>query len=112
MIHKKQAQFLLSVKNFRPAPTLNNLSLFFMLRPCIIDFQNGEYIMIVKSLLVAWLLTQPTLVTTEIDYHYKPCADLYEKYIIVKEKEIVAAAYLAENIRLLCKPINHGVADL
>ena len=68
--------------------------------------------MIVKSLLVAWLLTQPTLATTEIDYHYKPCADLYEKYIVVKEKDIIAAAYLAENIRSLCKPSNPGVADL
>ena len=68
--------------------------------------------MIVESVLIAWLLSQPALEKEEIVYDYKPCASLYNEYVSLKKENWMKAALLAENIRYVCKPFNQGNSDL
>ena len=61
--------------------------------------------MLVKSVLLAWLLSQPVVQPQELDLSYKPCAELYNSYS--KIEEVQQKAIVGENLRYLCKPIEY-----
>ena len=61
--------------------------------------------MIVKSVLLAWLLSQPIVEPTELDMSYKPCVELYNSYTKIQNQE--QKAIMGENLRYLCTPIKY-----
>lgn len=66
--------------------------------------------MIVKSVLLAWLLSQPLVLPEELDMSYKPCAELYVQYTKVEDR--TQKAVVGENLRYLCKPIKYEEVNL
>lgn len=60
--------------------------------------------MLVDAVLIATLLSQPTVLPSELDMRYKECADMHRVYLEIKNKDIVQGAIYGERLRYLCKP--------
>lgn len=68
--------------------------------------------MLVDAVLIVMLLSQPTVKPEELDLHYRECADMYNIYLEIKNKDIVQGAFYGERLRYLCKPTNIPSSDI
>ncbi len=61
--------------------------------------------MIIKSVFLAWVLSQPVVQPSELDMLNQDCANMYNQYKELLKINTVTGSIFSQKLRHLCTPI-------